>query len=67
MTANRIVLADGIELYIDPEKFTVHGGFGITLGDNYSNDVKLTLDLNIHDVVEETESKIANIVEVRKR
>jgi hypothetical protein len=62
-----INLADGLTLHVDPDKFTLKGGLSLELSEQWSNDLLYTLDLNVRDLLEENDTKVQNIVELRTK
>ena len=62
-----IELTPGVKLLVDPDKYTVQGGMTFAPGDTWSNEVVLTFDATLRDVLEGHESKIEGAVTLRSK
>lgn len=62
-----IQLTDGLQLLVDPDKFTVQGGIAFNLTGEWSNEVVITFDANLRDILEGNETKVAGVVTLRSK
>jgi hypothetical protein len=62
-----IELTPGLKILVDPDKFTVQGGMSFALSQQWSNEVVITLDASLRDVLEGNESKVDGVVTLRTK
>lgn len=58
-------IAPGVWVIIDTDKYTEQSG--LALGAIRAGDYTLTLDLRIHDVAENTDSEVKNVLTLRNK
>jgi hypothetical protein len=60
-----IEIIPGVKIVIDPDKFEAQAA--LKLAEMPPGDWQLTLDLNLHNVLEDTDQKVQNLVILRSK
>lgn len=63
-----IELMPGLKIVVDTEKFTVLSGIRLSLDEHWSNDIVLSFDATLRDILEpDNLSEIQGIFKLRKK